>query len=88
MRPKEVDIEFGFDKKIAASKPINGHGSGRVHKPISHADMQSFEGRVHKPISHADMKSFEGRSHKPISHADMQSFEMRLGPQGKMRPSA
>ncbi|TKY69863.1 hypothetical protein E2542_SST06146 [Spatholobus suberectus] len=41
-RPKEVDIEFGFDKRIAASKP-NGHGAGRGIKPIPHADMKTFE---------------------------------------------
>ncbi|KAK7309693.1 hypothetical protein RJT34_06629 [Clitoria ternatea] len=43
-RPKEVDIEFGFDKRIAASKPINGHGAGRGMKPPPHhADMRAFE---------------------------------------------
>ncbi|XP_027361160.1 uncharacterized protein LOC113869169 [Abrus precatorius] len=48
-RPKEVDIEFGFDKRIAASKPYNGHGQAHGHgasrgmKPIAHADMKTFE---------------------------------------------
>ncbi|KAF1875103.1 hypothetical protein Lal_00007719 [Lupinus albus] len=49
MPPKEVDIEFGFDKKIAASKP-NGHGAARgpmAMKPLSahhgHVDVRSFE---------------------------------------------
>ncbi|CAJ1931455.1 unnamed protein product [Sphenostylis stenocarpa] len=41
-RPKEVDIEFGFDKRIAASKP-NGHGAGRGIKPVPHGDMRTFE---------------------------------------------
>ncbi|KAK7252375.1 hypothetical protein RIF29_36275 [Crotalaria pallida] len=51
MRPKEVDIEFGFDKKIAASKPINGHGVARgPPKPMNplsshhgHVDMRGFD---------------------------------------------
>ncbi|OIV94513.1 hypothetical protein TanjilG_25575 [Lupinus angustifolius] len=53
MHPKEVDIEIGFNNKIAASKP-NGHGYGHGHargampmKPLSahhgHVDMRSFE---------------------------------------------
>ncbi|KAL2347324.1 hypothetical protein Fmac_001324 [Flemingia macrophylla] len=42
-RPKEVDIEFGFDKRIAASKP-NAHGAGRGMKPFPHhGDVKTFE---------------------------------------------
>lgn len=42
-RPKEVDMEFGFDKRIAASKP-NGHEAGRGMKPLPHGgDMRTFE---------------------------------------------
>jgi hypothetical protein len=53
-RPKEVDIEFGFDKKIAASKPMNnghGHGGVRVQKPVAdgHQDMKSFEIKLGPP---------------------------------------
>lgn len=46
-RPKEVDIEFGFDKRIAASKPNgagSGAGAGRGIKPLPHhGDMRTFE---------------------------------------------
>lgn len=44
-RPKEVDIEFGFDKRIAASKPNGaGAGAGRGIKPLPHhGDMRTFE---------------------------------------------
>ncbi|XP_061356988.1 uncharacterized protein LOC133301379 [Gastrolobium bilobum] len=51
-RPKEVDIEFGFDKRIAASKP-NGHGAARGPKPLAHGDMKSFD------MKHGDLKSFD-----------------------------
>ncbi|CAL0331514.1 unnamed protein product [Lupinus luteus] len=51
VHPKEVDIEIGFDKKIAASKP-NSHGHGQARgampmKPLSahhgHVDIRSYE---------------------------------------------
>ncbi|CAL0314064.1 unnamed protein product [Lupinus luteus] len=50
-RPKEVDIEFGFDKKIAASK-LNGHGHGAAREPMAMKPLNAHHG-------HVDMRSFE-----------------------------
>lgn len=52
-----MDIEFGFDKKIAASKPMknNGHGAMPVRgvhmkQPLAHgSDMKSFEIKLGPP---------------------------------------
>ncbi|AES96182.1 hypothetical protein MtrunA17_Chr5g0413501 [Medicago truncatula] len=77
-RPKEVDIEFGFDKKIAASKPMN-NGHGGFPKNNGHGGFSKNNGhggvRVQKPVAQG--------------HHDMKSFEIKLGPpQGKYRPGA
>lgn len=85
--PKEVDIESGFDKRIAASKPnnIGGHGAVRgVQKPIApHGDMKSFEMRL-GPEGVRGHGAVRGQM--PVAYGDhMKSFEVKIGPEGKFR---
>ncbi|KAL1355323.1 hypothetical protein HN51_007373 [Arachis hypogaea] len=69
---KEVDIEFGFDKKIAASKPMNGHGYG-------HGGGGGGRGPP-KPLG----PPHHGGG-GAAADMNMKSFELKLGPPRKLR---
>ncbi|XP_028754462.1 uncharacterized protein LOC114713942 [Neltuma alba] len=70
-RPKEGDLEIGFDKRIASSKPIGlGHGHGYDMHGHGRGRGRGGGGRV---------------GPKPHFNGDMKGFDLKIGHDGELK---